>query len=641
MAAREARHEFLAGTAARLRIPMVALAQHADDQVELFFLRLLRGSGGEGLAGMKWRSPSPSDPRIELVRPLLDQPKTVLRQFAAEEGIRHREDASNALLDFQRNRIRHELLPLLRKKYQPGLDKIILRVMEIVGAEAEFALEAAEGWLRGRGNPKAEIRSAKSEGVGASLRRLLRGREGERRRAEFGALAVAVQRQCVRLQLVGQGIAPDFELVEELRVNAEKKVAVSLARVAADVSRRHSRQRRNAPTGASRYYRHASPDTSLSPLAAEHYPHLSAREGQIPKGFYPSAQGCEERATLGWSLQDSSTLKGLRHWRRPPEREAATLSGLVGAVGAYPRVGPPPRFPRRSNPGLRDAIPSGLAENAGQDVGNAQPLAGRGQGRGVRVLEDAWIPTGSKRRASSPRPSPPEEERELRGGSVQIRPAPRDEAVLNPKTGRASVPVSPEVPGGLGSRGRSPSRSRSYAVRDSSGLVHLHASAPVEFRAGAMEVDLRGRAGEVEFGGTRVSWRVGSRTGDSRAKSAVRCECFDADRVGSPVVLRHWRPGDRFQPIGMARPVKLQDFFTNQKVPRDRRRRLIVAATARGRGILGRGDADFGTIQAYTTDDSPLAMALEAALIGLGCGVPADHAKLAAADSKMSDDNKY
>ena len=56
MAARELRHEFLARTARRLGIPSVALAHHADDQLELFFLRLLRGSGGEGLAGMKWRS---------------------------------------------------------------------------------------------------------------------------------------------------------------------------------------------------------------------------------------------------------------------------------------------------------------------------------------------------------------------------------------------------------------------------------------------------------------------------------------------------------------------------------------------------------------------------------------------------------
>ena len=159
MAARRARHDFLARAARRRRIPGIALAHHADDQLELFFLRLLRGSGGEGLAGMKWRNPSPSDEDIELVRPLLDQPKAVLMDYAADHGIQYREDASNALLDFQRNRIRHELLPLLRSKYQPALDRIIPRVMEIVGAEAEFAAEAARDWLGRRGSlKKRELR---------------------------------------------------------------------------------------------------------------------------------------------------------------------------------------------------------------------------------------------------------------------------------------------------------------------------------------------------------------------------------------------------------------------------------------------------------------------------------------------------
>ena len=148
MAARKLRHDFLARAAAQGRIPSVALAHHADDQLELFFLRLLRGSGGEGLAGMKWRNPSPSDPSIELVHPLLDQPKAVLIEYAADQGIRYREDASNAALDFQRNRIRHELLPLLRRSYQPALDRTISRAMDIIGAEAEFAAEAAREWLR-------------------------------------------------------------------------------------------------------------------------------------------------------------------------------------------------------------------------------------------------------------------------------------------------------------------------------------------------------------------------------------------------------------------------------------------------------------------------------------------------------------
>ena len=153
MAAREMRHEFLGRVARQLKIRTIALAHHADDQVELFFLRALRGAGGEGLGGMKWRSPSPGMVgssalkrpgqhlkgvlRAQLVRPLLDISKTKLRVIACKHHIHFREDASNASSDLQRNRIRHELLPLLRRRFQPALDKTILRAMEIVRAEAE------------------------------------------------------------------------------------------------------------------------------------------------------------------------------------------------------------------------------------------------------------------------------------------------------------------------------------------------------------------------------------------------------------------------------------------------------------------------------------------------------------------------
>ena len=59
-------------------------------------------------------------------------------------------------------------------------------------------------------------------------------------------------------------------------------------------------------------------------------------------------------------------------------------------------------------------------------------------------------------------------------------------------------------------------------------------------------------------------------------------EFFDAGKVGATIALRHWQPGDRFQPIGMAKRVKLQDLFTNQKVPVAERRRRAVAAAANG-----------------------------------------------------------
>ncbi|HEY2329596.1 MAG TPA: tRNA lysidine(34) synthetase TilS [Verrucomicrobiae bacterium] len=203
MAARQLRHEFLARTARKDKISTVALAHHADDQVELFFLRLLRGTGGEGLAGMKWRSASPVDKAVLLVRPLLDFSKAELLAFAKENKICFRDDATNFSTDFLRNRIRNGLLPLLRKNYQPAVDKTVLRLMEIVGAEAEFvgnmARKAASGLWLDPVRPQAE---------------------------RYSGLPVAIQRKVLQVQLMELGLVSDFDLIEQLRDSPGKFVSV-------------------------------------------------------------------------------------------------------------------------------------------------------------------------------------------------------------------------------------------------------------------------------------------------------------------------------------------------------------------------------------------------------------------------------
>lgn len=187
MAGREMRHDFFVKTARKLRMHTVALAHHAGDQVELFFLRLFRGAGGEGISGMKWISHSPGDPEIFLVRPFLGETKSDLASFAQAEGIVFAEDATNAHLDMPRNRIRHELIPLLEKHYQPALGRTLSRVMDITGAEAAFAAETAAQWL-----------------ASAS-------------KSPFDQLPVAVQRRCVQAQLLELVPAIDFEHLEVLR----------------------------------------------------------------------------------------------------------------------------------------------------------------------------------------------------------------------------------------------------------------------------------------------------------------------------------------------------------------------------------------------------------------------------------------
>ena len=323
MAARKLRHEFLARVAREQKTSVVALAHHADDQVELFFLRLLRGAGGEGLAGMKWRSSSSADKKITLVRPLLGFSKNEILEFARANKILFRDDASNFSSDFLRNRIRNELLPLLQKNYQPGLAKTVLRLMEITGAESEFVSATAAAWL------------AKSE-------------------MAFARLPVAVQRKVLLSQLTELGVVSDFDLIEQLRVSVGKFVSVS-----SDLS----------------------------------------------------------------------------------------------------------------------------------------------------VARDA-------------------------GGIIQ--------------------------------------------------LANLQEHLGEKFKVDELKLNLSGRAGRVEFGGKKFGWKILPQKKMALPKKQTGAEFFDADKVGGEIILRHWRAGDRFWPIGLKSAVKLQDLFVNAKVPAARRRNMILATTMTG-----------------------------------------------------------
>jgi tRNA(Ile)-lysidine synthase len=195
MAARRLRHEFFVRAAVQAGSRTVALAHHADDQVELFFLRVLRGAGGQGVGGMRWHGPSPVSPQLQLIRPLLGCTRAEIMQFLKAQKIPFRLDASNLSREHLRNRIRHELLPLLLQ-YQPGLGRTVPRLMEILGAEAEYVELQARQWLAASGE-------------------------------DFGRLHPALQRRLMEIQLLKLGVALDFDLVERLRAAPGRRVSAA------------------------------------------------------------------------------------------------------------------------------------------------------------------------------------------------------------------------------------------------------------------------------------------------------------------------------------------------------------------------------------------------------------------------------
>ena len=138
MAARQLRLNFLRETCRAQGYGKLALAHTADDQVELFFLRLLRGAGPEGLKGM-WPAT-----REGTVRPLLAVGKAALLAWLARQNLPYRLDLSNLSRAYLRNRIRLDLLPELQRLYNPRLPEAVWRTQALLQEEERLlALETA------------------------------------------------------------------------------------------------------------------------------------------------------------------------------------------------------------------------------------------------------------------------------------------------------------------------------------------------------------------------------------------------------------------------------------------------------------------------------------------------------------------
>ncbi len=144
-AARQARYVFLAATARRVGGRSVALAHHADDQGETVLMHFLRGSGLAGLRGMRplsWvdelrlgeQSSGEPGKRLRLVRPLLYITRQEIQDYCREHDIEPRYDLSNLDRTYYRNRLRHDLIPLL-ETYNPNVREIVRRTAEVIAAD--------------------------------------------------------------------------------------------------------------------------------------------------------------------------------------------------------------------------------------------------------------------------------------------------------------------------------------------------------------------------------------------------------------------------------------------------------------------------------------------------------------------------
>jgi tRNA(Ile)-lysidine synthase len=141
MAARELRYQWFEEIRVTHHFDYIAVAHHRDDQVETFFLNLVRGTGLTGLTGMH-----PVNGKI--VRPLLFASRKEIEEYRLKNFLDFREDSSNQSIDYQRNKIRHTLLPVmetLNPSFREGLIKT-MSYLEDVSTICDKAIQLA--WER-------------------------------------------------------------------------------------------------------------------------------------------------------------------------------------------------------------------------------------------------------------------------------------------------------------------------------------------------------------------------------------------------------------------------------------------------------------------------------------------------------------
>ncbi|HPA17417.1 MAG TPA: tRNA lysidine(34) synthetase TilS [Verrucomicrobiae bacterium] len=171
--ARAARYRFLLSVARRRHLGVIVIAHNADDQAETLLLRLLRGAGTRGLAAMRTESEMGG---TRIVRPWLAASRAEILARARTRGLTWREDPFNRDTRLLRSRVRHRLMPLLRRQFAPDIVTRLGRTAAILADEDRWLDQAALQALarcRDRSQPARLVKPALDALPPPILRRVL------------------------------------------------------------------------------------------------------------------------------------------------------------------------------------------------------------------------------------------------------------------------------------------------------------------------------------------------------------------------------------------------------------------------------------------------------------------------------------
>lgn len=146
-AGRACRFEFYERFCLKQGIRAVALAHHADDAAETILHRIIRGTGLRGLAGIRPVRPLREGGEIRVIRPMLAFRRREIEQYLRDRELSFRDDRSNESDRFTRNRLRNEILPLLRERFNPQVSEALIRLGEQAKGLDAYLSETCERML--------------------------------------------------------------------------------------------------------------------------------------------------------------------------------------------------------------------------------------------------------------------------------------------------------------------------------------------------------------------------------------------------------------------------------------------------------------------------------------------------------------
>jgi tRNA(Ile)-lysidine synthase len=208
-AARELRHQWFADLIKQGKADKIATAHTLDDQAETVLMRILRGAGTRGLSGI-----APLQAAKRLVRPLLATTRPEIEAYLKAKGQCWRNDSSNQDLGHTRNRVRHTLLPLLEREFNPAIRQRLADLAEMAQAEDDYwsrELSSLMPRLVLEGKPSRSGRSSSGEAQGVLALDL----------SGLQVFPLAIRRQLIQKTVQRFGISLEFKHIQQLTSLAE------------------------------------------------------------------------------------------------------------------------------------------------------------------------------------------------------------------------------------------------------------------------------------------------------------------------------------------------------------------------------------------------------------------------------------